>query len=136
MITLFTRTQNSLALALSNTLSAGTTYAGPLIELFNGTKPADPEATNSATILARVVLPYPTFAAPSLGVITLNSPVNVLALASGTATWFRMYDRDRNGVLDGSVTDTSGTGDLRINDTQLVINGYFTITEVTFRFEK
>lgn len=110
----------------SNMMDEITSRAGSsaVLRIYSGTQPATGGA--ETTILAQLTC-NPTFApGASAGVLTLNSiTADSSANASGTATWWRIYQSDATThVLDGDVSTTAaGTGDLQLDDTSIVLGG-------------
>ena len=117
-----------MALTLSTTLRNNmmdeiTTEAGTSakIKIYSGSRPSG-GGTPTGTLLVTLTCNATAFAAAaSGGVLTLNSISNGTAVATGTATWFRLTKSDDTYVLDGDV-GLSGT-DLTIDDTSISING-------------
>jgi len=118
-------------LKLSNTLRDNmldeiTGYAGgsAILKILSGTQPAGGGA--ETTVLAQLTCNATFAPAASSGVLTLNSITSdTSANASGTGTWFRIYQSDgTTWVTDGDVSTTAaGTGDLQLDDTAIVLGG-------------
>lgn len=74
------------------------------IDIFNGDQPANGgDALTGQTLLCSFTLPADAFPAASGKVLTANAITNVNAVASGNASWFRMFESDHTTVLlDGS----------------------------------
>ncbi len=89
------------------------------IKIYSGTRPANPNASITGTLLATVTLTNPAFGAASSGVATLADPAGVTAVADGTATHFRAATSGGTAVFDGSVTATGGGGDLTLATTSI-----------------
>ena len=116
---------------LSNTLRSNradeiTSYAGAsaILKILSGTQPAGGGA--ETTVLAQLTCNATFAPAASNGVLTLNSiTADSSANASGTATWFRIYQSDGTTfVLDGDVSTTAAaTGDLQLDDVAIVLGG-------------
>ena len=116
-------------------LDAGT--GAGYIEIRTGAQPATVATAASGTLLGTLALSDPAF-----GNATLAAPSVATASAitddssadnSGTAGWFRAYDGDDNGVIDGNITTTAvGTGDMLLDDTDIVAGGVIEITSWTF----
>ncbi len=51
--------------------------------------------------------------------------------ATGTAGWFRIYDRDNQAVLDGDITATGGGGDIEFDNINFVVGGVAAIPLLT-----
>ena len=103
-----------------------TSYAGgsAILKIYSGTQPATGGA--ETTVLAQLTCNATFAAAAAAGVLTLNSiTADSSANASGTATWFRIYQSNgTTHVLDGDVSTTAaGTGDLQLDDTAIVLGG-------------
>lgn len=95
------------------------------LRIYAGTRPARADAApTGATLLVEFVLGDPAFGAPATvgnnATATANAVAPVQAVANGAATFFRIVDSADNPVLDGSVTDTAGNGDLKLSTTAIV----------------
>jgi hypothetical protein len=113
----------------NNWLDEITAFAGAnaVINIYSGTQPAG--GGTAGTLL--VQLPCSATFAPSAtaGILTLNSVTAGTAVASGTATWFRIETSGSVFVLDGDVsTQSAGTGDMTLDDTAIVQNGTVSLT--------
>ena len=111
-----------------------TAYAGggALLRIYNGSRPANPQtALSGQTLLAQLTC-NATFAPPaSNGVGTWNAIASQLsAAASGVASWFRLFKADgTTAVMDGDCSTVgAGTGDLRLDDTNIVQGGTVAIS--------
>ena len=112
-----------MALAYSTTvrnamLDAITTAAGAnaTLKFYDSTRPASGGATT--TLLATVTCGATFAAAAAGGVLTLNAITGANAVATGTATWFRIATSGGTFVIDGNV-GTSGS-DLNMTTTSFV----------------
>ena len=110
----------------NNMLDEITGYAGgsAILKILSGTQPAGGGA--ETTVLAQLTCNATFAPAATGGVLTLNSiTADSSANATGTATWFRIYQSDGTTfVLDGDVSTTAaGTGDLQLDDTSIVLGG-------------
>lgn len=108
-----------------------TARAGPnaILRIYAGTRPAT--GGTPTTLLAQLSCNSTFAPAASGGVLTLNSiSPATSAAATGTATWFRIVQSDGSThVTDGSVsTVAAGTGDLRLDDTNIVLGGTVAIS--------
>lgn len=96
------------------------TYAGSgsIIRLYDGSQPANANtAISTQTLLVSLVVSG-SFGTDSNGTITLGSVTSGTAVASSTATFFRIVKSDGTTVvMDGSV-GTSGA-DLNLNSTSI-----------------
>lgn len=118
----------------NNRLDAITAFVGgsSLIRIYSGSRPATGGAVT--TLLAQLTCNATFAPGASSGVLTLNaiSPATSAA-ATGTATWFRLLKADGTTfVLDGSVsTIAAGTGDMRLDDTAIVLGGTVALSSAT-----
>lgn len=97
---LWVNTQQDAAAVLAN---SGT------INIYTGTQPATADtALSGNTLLVTLTFSSTAFGASSAGVITANSISSGVAVATGTATWFRVLKSDATTKLfDGSVGTAS-----------------------------
>lgn len=116
-LSIATAYRNAMCDALVDGLDAGS--GAGTIKIYDGTRPANPNAAITGTLLATVTCIDPAFGAASSGAATLSDPAAVTAVATGTATHFRAADSDGNAVFDGSVTATGGGGDLTLATTSI-----------------
>ena len=103
---------------------------GSLIKIYNGTQPANANtAITTQTLL--VTLPISgSFGTDSNGTITIGSVTSGTAVATATATFFRIFKSDGTTVvMDGSV-GTSGT-DMILDNTSIATGQTVTITSGT-----
>ncbi len=118
----------------NNRLDQITAFAGAsaILRVYSGTRPA--KGGTPTTLLAQLTCNATFAPGASSGVLTLNAiaPASSAA-ATGTATWFRLVKADGTTfVLDGSVsTVAAGTGDLRLDDTSIVLGGTVAISSAT-----
>lgn len=97
------------------------------IQIYNGTRPAT--GGTATTKLAELTLSFPSAAASSGGVLTFSAITSAAALATGTATWFRIVDSTGAFVCDGDV-GTSGS-DLNLSATAITSGATVSITSLT-----
>jgi len=112
----------------NNMLDEITSYAGAsaVIRIFSGTQPAGGGA--ETTLLVELTCSATLAPAASAGVLTLSSITGNTAVASGTATWWRLETSGAVFIMDGDVTLTGNNGDLTLNDTAIVTNGTVNLT--------
>lgn len=114
---LSTSARNAATGAISALVDLG---SGPgTIKIYTGAPPATPNTAPSGVLLATIPVGDPAFAAPVNGAATGTDPASVNADSSGNAGWFRLADSDGNAVMDGDVTDSAGTGTLKLDSTTL-----------------
>jgi hypothetical protein len=108
------------------------TAGSALLRVYSGSRPATGGA--ATTLLAQLTCNATFAPGASSGVLTLNSiSPATSAAATGTATWFRLVKADgTTHVTDGSVsTVAAGTGDMRLDDTSIVLGGTVAISTAT-----
>lgn len=108
------------------------TYAGSgcLINLYNGTQPANANTAISTQTLLVTLTISGSFGTDSNGTLTLGSVSNGTAVASGNADFFRIFKSDGTTVvMDGSV-GTSGA-DMNLNTTAVNSGQVVSITAGT-----
>ena len=102
------------------------------IEIRTGSQPANPQAAATGTLLATLTFADPAFGAAAAGIATANSITSDTNVdATGTAGWFRIYDSDSNAIADGTITVTSGGGDIEFDDVSFVAGGTAAISSLT-----
>lgn len=126
------------AIAMANAGVAtidGGAAAGKL-RIYSGAQPADPTQPATGTLLVDFTLGDPAFAGATDGVAGASAAGNVVApvpaTATGTAAWFRIVDSDDAAILDGDVTDTAGTGSLKVSSTAIIAAIDVSIVSMSF----
>ena len=108
------------------------TYAGSnaIIRLYDGTQPANANtAISTQTLLVSLAISG-AFGTDSNGTLTFSTIGNGTAVASGTASFFRIVKSDGTTVImDGSVGTSSA--DLVLNTTTIATNDTVAITSGT-----
>lgn len=122
-----TTTRNAMLDALNTRI--GTSAK---VRIYNGTRPANPNtAITSQTPLVELTCNATAFgAAASGGVLTANAISNGTAAATGTASWFRLFQSNgTTAIMDGDVS-TSGA-DLNLNNTSIATGQTVSVTAFT-----
>jgi len=106
----------------------------PVLKIRSGAAPANCAAADTGTVLATITLPSDWLAAASAGVKSKSGTwEDASADATGTAAHWRIYD---SGVttchLQGTVTATSGGGDMEVSNTSFATGQDFLITSFAF----
>ena len=105
--------------------------ASPFLDIRTGAQPANCAAADAGTELAHIALPSDFFAAASAGAKAKAGTWQGTGAAAGTAGHFRIKNNaDTICHLQGSITATSGGGDMELDNTSIA-NGQ-TITVTTF----
>jgi len=130
---------NSVAIAACDTIvdaiDAGASVSTMVI--YDGTRPANPGVAVGAQVaLATLNLPDPCFGNASAvsggAAASGNAITEVNASASGTATWFRVYDGNGAAHHDGDVSGTGGSGDAKLSNTALVSGVGVSVVSMTY----
>jgi hypothetical protein len=128
-----------MAIKLSNTARSAAANAvvdladTGYIRIYDGTQAANPNtAIGAQVLLAELRFGATAFGAASNGVVTANSITGEdSALATGTATWFRVLQSDGTTVLWDGTVNTTGA-DLNLDSVSLTIGGTVDITSMTY----
>jgi hypothetical protein len=124
---LTTALRSTIAQAIIDAMATGTAGT-PMLEIYSGTIPGAMGGTISDTLLAELAMTNGA-ATQASGAITLDAITNDNAAnATGTAGWARIVDRDGDEVIYLTVTNTGGTGDIKLNTTALVSGSPVAIT--------
>lgn len=96
------------------------------LNIYGGTRPANPATAAGSSPLVSFDLPNPCFGNAAMVSSNAKASANAItpvnASAGGTATWARVLDRNGNAYNDVDVTDTSGSGEVKLSSTT-VVNG-------------
>lgn len=127
-----TATRQAQCDAVVDRVDAG---AGPgLIKLYSGSQPANANtALSGQTLLATLTFSDPAFgSANASGVATAGAITQDSAAdAAGTATWARITDSDGNTAFDCDVSDTGGSGTIKLNTTSISAGGAVSLSSFT-----
>ena len=106
---------------------------GAVLKIRTGAPPANCAAADSGTVLATLTLPSDWMAAASGGSKALaGSWSDASADETGTAAHFRLYASDGTTCgLQGTVTATSGGGDMTVDNTSFASGQVFSVTSFT-----
>ena len=108
------------------------TYAGSgaIIHLYTGTQPANANTALSANTLLVSLTISGSFGTDSNGTLTVGSVSNGTAVATGTATFFRITKSDNSTVVMDGTVGTSGA-DMNFNTVSIVTGDTVAITSGT-----
>ncbi len=125
-ISVGTLARNAQADAVAARFDAGAGAA--TIQIRTGSKPANPQAAATGTLLATLTLADPAWAAASAGVAALDATpvITANAVAAGTAGWWRALDSNNVAIVDGTA-GSSGT-DMIIDNPALVVGQTVNLT--------
>ena len=107
--------------------------ASPILEIRSGAVPANCAAVDNGTVLATLNLPSDFMAAAAAGSKAKSGTwEDASADATGTAAHFRIKDNGGSTChLQGTVTATSGGGDMEVDNVSFAITQSFTVTAFT-----
>jgi hypothetical protein len=103
------------------------------MKIFTGAQPADCATADSGTLLADLSLPTDWMAAASSGTKAKSGTwEDTSADGTGTAGHFRIYESTATTChAQGSITITSGGGDMEVDNTSFATGQSFTVTTFT-----
>lgn len=103
------------------------------LKVYSGSAPASAQAAETGTKLAEITLPSVAFASAVNGTMAkANTWQDSSADASGTPGYFRLYQADAStSHVQGTVTSTTGGGDMTVDSVIWNIGQVFTVTSLT-----
>jgi hypothetical protein len=103
------------------------------IRVYDGTQPAGPDtAITTQTLLAELTFNATAWAAASSGSKAANAITGAAAIASGTATWFRITNAaGSTAYADGTVGATGSTSNLELPTTTITAGVTVNVTSFT-----
>jgi hypothetical protein len=110
------------------------TGASPILKIRSGAVPANCAAADAGVVLVTMTLPADWMQAASSGTKVLNGLwQDTAADATGTAGHFRIYDGTGTVChIQGTVSETAGAGDMKLNQATADIVAGQTVTIATF----
>lgn len=130
-IRISTLARNDAGDAIVGLIDMGSAVAKGYIEIRDGDIPTSPQLSATGKILAKLELSNPAFKSFVNGVGQANTIANDIQVdATGTASWFRIYNRDNLAVLDGQITTVGGGGDLEFDNVNFIAGGVVAITSL------
>lgn len=131
-VNISTQARNDAGDAIVDLIDQGSTNPNGYMEIRTGAKPATPQATITGTLLATMNFSLPAFGNFSSG-ISLANPIadDTNVDETGVASWFRIFDRDGNSIMDGDITETGGGGDIEFDNINFIKGGVVAITSLT-----
>lgn len=122
--------RSAMADAAVDLIDAG---SGPgTVQIRTGAQPASAATSASGTLLGTLTLSDPAFGAAVNGVATAGAITgDSSADATGTAGWYRVLDSTGATVMDGSISEAGGGGDMILDKVAIVAGGTIAITSWT-----
>lgn len=107
--------------------------ASAKLQIRTGAQPANAAAADSGTLLVEIDLPADWLTASSSGVVSKNGTWEGVAVATGTAAHFRIKNSAGSTThLQGSVTATSGGGEMEVNNTSIATTQAIVVTAFSY----
>lgn len=124
-------TKNNVLTQVKDAIDAGD---GPGIQrIYSGAMPASADAAETGTLLAELTLTDPCGVVADGELVFAPITQDVSANADGVAGYVRTYDSYLNAVFDGDVSNTGGTGFLKLNTVSIVAGGPVKISSCVLR---
>jgi hypothetical protein len=114
----------------------GSSDATADLVIYSGTAPINVDTSLSGnTVLASLLMSNPAFGSasdtnPGASVTASAISDDTAADATGTATFFRILDRNNVARVQGTVTATGGGGELQLNSTAIQANALVKVTSL------
>lgn len=119
------------ALANRQADSVGGDLNSGFIDVYEGTRPADPDDSPAGTLLISFPLDADAYGAAAGGIAAKNGTITADAVASGTAQYAQQRNAANTRWMYGSVTTTGGGGDIQMDDVEIVDGQSYTVTAST-----
>jgi hypothetical protein len=131
-VNISTDLRNRACNVIVDAIDEGSTAPNGYLEIRTGTKPDTPQLPAAGSLLATLNFSTTAFGDAVSGVATANTITGDTSIdETGTATWFRIYNRDSIALIDGDITLTGGGGDIEFDDTVFIEGGTALITTLT-----
>ncbi|WP_341935354.1 hypothetical protein MRBLWO14_001001 [Microbacterium sp. LWO14-1.2] len=122
--------RNAMANAAVDLIDAGP--AAGTVQIRTGAQPASVATAASGTLLGTLTLSDPGFGDAVNGVATAAAVTgDSSADATGTAGWFRVYDSTGTALMDGSISEAGGGGDMILDKVAIVAGGTIAVNSWT-----
>lgn len=117
-------------------MNDGTSNPNAYIEIFTSPKPVSPIGAPSGIKLTTIYLPDPAVTGPVNGELTvLIGGLTAVVESSGTASWFRYYNKNGTTLFDGTVVLNSEVGDIKLTKIDLVNGDNIKISNAKLTFK-
>lgn len=142
MITVNDTTARSILEFINGRMYLGSVNPTPKIVIYGGSRPSNPSQSPTSPKLVEFNIPaniFPQIYSEAEYVYANATPDLIpqsKVLTSGTATWFRMLDRNGQALFDGSVSGPEEDGDLKLEIISLLIDRNVFVNSWNTRFPK
>lgn len=130
MVKISTLARNQACDAIVDLIDIGSANANGIIEIRTGAPPSSPQASASGTLLATLDMNSTAFSDAANGTATAAAITGGSVVATGTAGWFRIYNKDNTAILDGTITTLGGGGDLQLDRVDFQTGGIVQISSM------
>ena len=123
--------------AVADLVDVGATNPSGQLNMYSGTIPADADtALTSQVLLAELVMTNPAFAGgidanPGGRAVAAAITDDSSANATGTASFFRVVNRNDLAIYQGTITGLAGGGDIELNSTAIQLGATVSITSLS-----
>ena len=109
-----------------------TVSTSPKLQIRTGAQPANCAAADSGTLLCEITCPSDWAAAAGSGAKAKAGTWSGTGVAAGTAAHFRLKDSAGTTThIQGSITATSGGGDMELDNTSIAVGQTVTVNTFT-----
>jgi len=123
-------------MALTHTAATRNVAANAVVDLVDvGSSDANGDLvfmTSGDVEVATLAMSNPAFGAASAGVATASAISDDTSATGGTIAKFKLQDRDNSEVLQGSVTATSGGGDIELSSLAVGASDTVSMSSLTY----
>lgn len=131
-IKLSTSTKNAMGDAITSLIDSGSLFASGFIQIRSGVRPTSVDDPASGEVLATCFLSSPSFGPFSNGIGVANQIGQDTNLAAtGVGTWFRLYNRNGEAIMDGDVGVNGSGSEIMLNSVNFIQGGVLTIANFT-----
>lgn len=110
----------------------GSVVANGYMQIRTGPRPASLEDAATGVVLATLKFAATAFGNFSNGIAYANPIASDTSTpASGTASYFRIFNKDNEAVIDGDVSEIGGGGDIQFDNIDFVAGGVVAINTLT-----
>ena len=118
-----TLARNTACNAIVRLVDTGSSYSTGQLTVLN----------SDSTVITRHTLSNPAFNDSTDGTAVANIIYDATAIRDGTAALFSVLNRDSSVIWSGTVTNTHGTGDLKLNTTIVPVDSTISISSAFFQ---
>lgn len=126
--------KDSMGNGLLAYIDNGSSYQSAYIEIRSAPRPESANDEATGRLLAVLAFSNPAFVSFANGTTISDSITPDLSVnESGQASWFRIYNRDGQAVMDGDITGQGGGGDIQLENISLDEGSYLALNNIRIR---